>query len=225
MSKTIEILKFLRVTPEKKRLIQVRGRLFTNVDDIPDERVQKVVRQSIAEMVLMAGGYEKLINEGFLEPTKTHFTDPKPLADTDINELLAENKVDQKLGAPKSEDSTLPSTTVNFESKPQNEPILNPNETSQGSLLSRFRNLTGRTPSKPQSSILSLDIAGQINEILQQRLEEDRSFAGRQIELRSARGGDLQFVVDGRFYESVNDIPEESTATLFRNAITEWESG
>ena len=91
-------------------------------------------------------------------------------------------------------------------------------------MLNRFRNLTGRQPEKPQSSILYLDIAGQINEFLQAKATADRSFVGRQVELRSAAGGDLQFIVDGQFYESVNEIPDESAANLFRSAIAEWES-
>ena len=223
MSKTIEILKFLRVTPEKKRLIQVRGKVYTNVDEIPDDRVKQIVRQSIAEMVTMAGGYDRLVDEGLLKPVEKA-PEPQPLEDSDLGQLVEEDRIAQSEAEPAAVKKPV-SPQIDFGAQNQSEFADSPSAKSKnGSLLNRFRNLTGRQPEKPQSSILHLDIAGQINEFLQAKVVENQSFIGRQVELRSAIGGDLQFVVDGRFYESVNEIPDESAANLFRSAIAEWES-
>ncbi|MFK7801903.1 MAG: hypothetical protein AB8G95_09745 [Anaerolineae bacterium] len=239
MSKTIEILKFLRVSPEKKRLIQVRGKLFSTVDDIADERVQHVVRQSIAEMVEMAGGVDRLVEGGYLktadvplaeflseaapetpkapekiEPVAKEAVEVKPTIEPQISEL--KNEVTD-MGQPLPP-TLLPKTEVSSDL------LENQSDSNNGSLLNRFRSLTGRKPEKPKSIVPKLDIAGQINEILQRMIEIDRSYVGRQVELRSAINGDLLFIVDGRSYDSVNDIQDESVANLFRAAIAEWEN-
>ncbi|MFT7585998.1 MAG: hypothetical protein ACI9EW_002427 [Cellvibrionaceae bacterium] len=219
MSKTIEILKFLWVNPDKKRLIQVRGQVYSSVDDISDERVQRVVRQSVADMVQMAGGYEKLIADGFLKASKAQAPES----------FFKETEAKDEMGAPppiESKNINLELTQTNAE-KPL-PPPLNIDQKRQGdvdreSMLNRFRNLTNRKPEEPQSALPTLDIAGQINQVLQERIELDRSFIGRQLELRSTLQGDLLFIVDGRSYESVNDISDEVAASLFRDAIAEWE--
>lgn len=234
MSKTIEILKFLRVSPEKKRLIQVRGKLFSSVDDIPDERVQHVVRQSIAEMVEMAGGIDQLIDGGYLEAPSVPLTEFLGEPDVTPEVVREEVKVDPAVTVDQLkteetnnvekevEKSVLSSLLV--EKDVDRDLLEGTHDSNSGSLLNRFRSLTGRQTETIQSIVPKLDIAGQINDILQGKVEGNQAYVGRQVELRSALNGDLLFIVDGRSFDSVNDIQEESIADLFKAAIAEWES-
>lgn len=230
MSKTIEILKFLRVTPEKKRLIQVRGEIYTAVDDIPDERVRQIVRQSIAEMVTMAGGYERLVADGLLKPAAVAPV-AQPLDDADLADLAAEDQTEPAAVTPAAPVAAPPPVTQPTPVDIYQDPIINPpinnpsqNTANNGSLLNRFRTLAGRQPEQPQESIYKLNIAEQIDRLVQAKLVGNPTFVGRLFELRSTAQGDLQFIVDGRSYDSVNDIPDEAAANLFRSAIAEWEA-
>ncbi|MEM9774945.1 MAG: hypothetical protein AAF902_10210 [Chloroflexota bacterium] len=231
MSKSIEILRYLRFSPEGTNKLRIRGELYEAVDDIPDVRVQKVIKQAIVNMIDMAGGIENLIEEGYLSAPVVLV----PAApETDIDKIDVEppaeieSLIDEPVTEPKNEPAAkiidpadavpLPKLDHDFGlSINDQEPSL-----ASQSFLSRLRGIRGRTPN---NEVLGPppDIASQINTVLQGLVEQDPSFVGRRIEMRSAGRGELVFVVDGQYFEGVSDITDPEAAQIIRKAISIWE--
>lgn len=226
MSKPIEIFRFLKLPPDGKRAMRIRGELVSDVSDIADERVQKVIRRSIAELVKMAGGIDVLIEEGLLEapappPQPPAESAPHIIDPTQITELKEAEQASTKQEATDPLQRSSENEAAFLRSIQDNQ-VEQP-KTADNSLLGRFRTLSGRQPTQPESKP-SLDIASQINTMLQARVTKMPTRVGRQIELRSNLGGELLFMVDGRPYESMAEIPDEEAVGLFRAAISDWEN-
>ena len=228
MSKPIEIFRFLKLPPDGKRAMRIRGELVSDVSNIADERVQKVIRRSIAELVKMAGGLDVLIEEGLLEAPPPP-TPPPPPAESAPNIIdppsIAELKKAEQAATKQVETDAFqksPEVDISFLRSIQDNQIEQP-KTADNSLLGRLRTLSGRQPTQSDPKP-SLDIATQINTMLQARITKMPTLVGRQIELRSNFEGELLFMVDGRPYESMSEIPDEEAVGLFRAAISDWEN-
>lgn len=257
MSKSIEILRYLRFSPDGTSKLRVRGELYESVSDIPDERVQKVIKRSIATMVDMAGGIEQLIEDGYLSaPVVLVPADPADATDFENRAEFVPTVVPPPTSLPVKEVKEIEEDPVAAEpaqktglspTEPPVEPptqAIDPAETvplpklsqdfglslddttpslASQSFLTRLRGLRGRTPN---NEVLGPppDIASQINSILQGLIEQDPSFIGRRVEMRSAGKGELVFVVDGQYFESVSEITDPSAAQIIRSAISTWEN-
>lgn len=240
MSKTIEILRYLKSTSDGETKMRIRGELFSFVDDIPDVRVQRVIRRSIADMVEKAGGIERLMAEGLIdspaEPQEADLSteeliepavEPPALAEraikVDYSEI--EESIEEKpnLNEVNRSDEGMSQSQSAFLNSLRGQETTEP-PSQDNSLIGRFRAIQNRPIPSRDELLPKLDIGSQINEILQAKIEKMPTLADRQIELRSKFGGELVFIVDGESYESVNDIPAGEAADVMRSAIAQWNS-
>jgi len=67
-----------------------------------------------------------------------------------------------------------------------------------------------------------LDMAGQINWILQKKLE-NHPLRARKIRLEGALTGGVHFYIGEQSYEYVDEIPDPEIKALFKEASAEWE--
>ncbi|MEM8857497.1 MAG: hypothetical protein AAGD96_04210 [Chloroflexota bacterium] len=239
MSKSIEILRFLRFSPGGKRKMRIRGELYENVNDIPDERVRRVIKQSIVEMVEMAGGVEQLFEDGFFSElpaqmivdVKPPAIEPEPKtaieAAPTIREVVEDpiEKIKESVEVVHTDlnEGYAPPPALKLNTFPPPTPEPESSLANQ-SFFGRLRGgLRGRTPN-PEVMGPPPDIASQINTILQGMLEQSPQFVGRQVELRSSVNGELVFIVDGRSFDGVSEISDENAAQIIRQAISAWES-
>ncbi len=83
----------------------------------------------------------------------------------------------------------------------------------------------GRAPEKkPEAPPLT--IADHIEEFLQARLRTaSPELQGRKIHIRAALHGGVRIEVDGRFYDAVGDIEDETVRQFVIDAIQGWEAG
>jgi len=71
---------------------------------------------------------------------------------------------------------------------------------------------------------ITLNLAGEIDQMLQDRIQALPEFSRRYIHVSSAPGGALRFQVDGAHYTAVDDIPEPGVRALVHAAIKDWEA-
>ena len=69
----------------------------------------------------------------------------------------------------------------------------------------------------------SLDLAGEIGEIVEEMQVRVPSLAGRSVRIQNAPGGGIQFAIDGIVYPDVDSIPDLDVQALIRAATQEWE--
>jgi FtsZ-interacting cell division protein ZipA len=90
-----------------------------------------------------------------------------------------------------------------------------PQRTADGSRLHQ--------PSAPPQLIPQINLAKEIGEILEEMQKQRSSLAKRSIRLQNAPDGGVRFVIDGRTYTSVGEIPDLEVQALIRDATREWE--
>jgi hypothetical protein len=71
---------------------------------------------------------------------------------------------------------------------------------------------------------ISLNLAEEIDQVLQMHVRASPAFDQRFIHVRSAPDGALRFQVDEGHYSSIDEIPDPQVQALIRSAIAEWES-
>ena len=76
---------------------------------------------------------------------------------------------------------------------------------------------------RPPVFMPHINLAKEIGDILEKLLEEDPALTARSIHLQNTPDGSVTFIVDGRFYSSVTDIPDLEVQALIRTATRQWE--
>jgi hypothetical protein len=71
---------------------------------------------------------------------------------------------------------------------------------------------------------ITLNLAGEIDQLLQIRIAATPEFIGRRIHVTTAPDGALRFQVEGISYTTVDEIPDPQVQTLIRSAIADWEA-
>ena len=227
--------------------MRIRGELYGRVDEIADERVQHVIRKTIADLVDMAGGLEQMIENGYLEgiaageiSLPSHAienSEPKTRLDDDIVEAI---EISPAVDGPRPVNPPTPSKagesqrsaeeSATAEQKAFLEALRNQSSSTaesespkpDGGLLGRLRGISSRSTLESDELLPKLDIGSQINTILQNKITKMPTFSGRHIELRSKLRGELEFIVDGKSYDAVEEIPDDGVKELLQSAITEW---
>ncbi len=200
MQTEIEVMHVLRVPPLGKLVVQVGNQRYTKLEELPAGAVQQRVMAAIGELIAFAGGYQALVDAG-LAPA-IDFAADGSMADALLAERQAAflNTLEQK-----KEETAAPAPP----------PAANPRRLS---LLGR-----AAPPAPPATVTPTMDIAAQINAILQRHLETTPQLTGRRVRLVSGTTGTLQIDVDGRYYENPGQIPDSDVQALIKRALHEWD--
>jgi hypothetical protein len=75
-----------------------------------------------------------------------------------------------------------------------------------------------------QDALISLNLAAEIDQLLQIHVKASPEFSRRFIHVRSAPDGMLRFRVDEGHYSSIDEIPDLQIQALIRATIAEWDS-
>jgi hypothetical protein len=82
-----------------------------------------------------------------------------------------------------------------------------------------------RRRSEAQKPGITLDLADEIERLLQVRLGASPEFSQRHIHISRAADGTLRFSVDGTSYEALEEIPDPEVQAVIRTAIADWDAG
>jgi hypothetical protein len=75
----------------------------------------------------------------------------------------------------------------------------------------------------PDTALPTIDLAREIQEILDEMLARHPSLQGHAVTLQNRPGYGIAFVVDGAIHQEIADIPNPEIRTLIRDATKEWE--
>ncbi len=78
----------------------------------------------------------------------------------------------------------------------------------------------GKKNKSIEPKVPSFNLAGEIDEIVQQKLRQ--ADAGTQVKIQSGAGGMVRFQVGGKIYEAVDQIEDAGIQTIIKSAIDEW---
>jgi hypothetical protein len=81
-----------------------------------------------------------------------------------------------------------------------------------------------RAPSKAKDRAITLDLAQEIEQLLQARLARSPEFSRRYIHVATATDGGLCFDVDGVRYARLEEITDHEVQALIKAAISDWEA-
>ncbi|MEL7433418.1 MAG: hypothetical protein AAFN11_05680 [Chloroflexota bacterium] len=76
---------------------------------------------------------------------------------------------------------------------------------------------------KVENKVEDLDIAGAIEAYLQYKIKHAPEFQKRGIHIRSSYGGGVRIDIEGRTYESVDDVEPLEARAFIKQAIAEWQ--
>lgn len=86
-----------------------------------------------------------------------------------------------------------------------------------------LRELTQPRPATASAFVPQVNLAREIGDIVEELQARTPSLANNTIRLQNAAGGGVVFIVDGRIYRNLADIPNEEVKTLIRAATRQWE--
>ncbi len=76
----------------------------------------------------------------------------------------------------------------------------------------------------PNAAAAELDLAGQIEVFLQQKLTHSPEFSSRGLHVHSAPGGGVQIEVDGQTFLSVEEVSDPDVRAYLQQTIAEWQA-
>jgi hypothetical protein len=81
-----------------------------------------------------------------------------------------------------------------------------------------------RRRSEAQERSITLNLASEIDQMLQIRIRASPEFSGRYVRVADTPDGGLRFEVDGARYSGLDEIPDPQVRALVRAAISDWEA-
>jgi hypothetical protein len=194
MKGEMTILSALRVPPNARLVVQAAGGRLESLSEV-HAAVRQQLLAAVGELVAFAGGYQALVEAG--------------VAPAIIREKP--ETVKQK----------------NAEMDPQQSAFLSSLE-NQSEVLKSSLPMANESKSTPivdgeGETETMLNLAEEIDIILQRNLAQHPSLSSRSIHLETGLDGLLQIEVDGLYYGSVEEIQDQQVKNAINQARRDWE--
>ncbi len=219
-----ELLRLLRQPDSGQLVVEVAGQQFYKLTDIPDKEVGQYILKLAANLLSFTNGM--IETEAGLKSVYNPKLDttPHPLTLTPV--------------APQKPAVTVPPPKPVQPERPPAEPspIPQPPPEAQVAFLASLqtqsskaatppprRGLLGRTRTSAQPILPGLNLAEEINKIVQARLAISPLATNTKIEITSDPGGGIRIKVNGIPYASPEDVPDAEARELIKASIKQWE--
>ena len=181
-------------------VVEVGGQRYRHLFDIRDGEIGQQVLNTINHLVAFSKGHESRVPL----PSSRFLQDVSPSPAPITTPFLAGEDVEEQ--------SQALFDQLQQQSQPQ--------KTSRITMDP----VPFRRRSESDAGAISLNLAGEINRLLQIRVKASPEFSQRLIQVSNAPDGGLRFRVDGARYDGIDQIPDPQIQSLIRAAITEWEA-
>jgi hypothetical protein len=216
--RTVELLRLLRDSRSGQLIVEIGGQRYSKLADITDKEIGQYILKLAAHLlaftngvIMTAAGMKSLpvSKVGDLpEPIVDTPALPPPIQASPASPPPVEPQPEPAKAPPEVEAAFLASLRS---SSPSAEPP------KRGGLLG-----LGRAP-QPAPTLPQLNLAEEINDIVQARLRYSPLAESHHVEISSDLHGGIRFKVNGQYYGSLDDIPDSAIKDLIRASIKEWE--
>ncbi|MEM7115639.1 MAG: hypothetical protein AAF614_24570 [Chloroflexota bacterium] len=98
MRDEIEVMRVLRLPPMGKLAVEAKNQRYDTLADVPDKKMQQLIKTAVGELVAFAGGYQTLVDAGVAPPLAANPTTPSeaaavPASNSDIRPVARETAV------------------------------------------------------------------------------------------------------------------------------------
>lgn len=196
MEKEIEVMRITRVPPMGKLVVWVGDQSYDKLSDVPNQALRQRLMAAIGELIVFADGYETLVDAGLAPPPSVT---PAASPHQPIAKSIEERKAAFMASIEKQQLETR----------------------SQAG-----DQLAATVPAMPESdpnSPVAVDLAAQINAILERKVADNPLLHGRTIQLRQDPLKGITIFVDGQYYGSPDEIDDPLVRKTIRDAAREWE--
>jgi hypothetical protein len=185
-------------------VVEIEGQRYRRLFDVRNGVIGRRVLEIISRLVAFSKGQESRVAASpALQPARDVAQATAP--STAIAAPLADVVVEEQAQA--------------FVEKLQQEPEVKPRALHISTDPVPFRR---RGPA--QEAHITLNLAGEIDQMLQIRVKASPEFSQRYIRVANAPDGGLRFDVDGARYSGLDEIPDSQVQALIRAAISDWEA-
>lgn len=196
----VEVFRILRVGPLKQLVVEVSGKRYRKLAEIQDGTAGRRVLLALQELGDFVGPYgqQALPEMHRFAQLEVRSVQGKPIP-TEAQERFLD-----ELGEP-----TPPEAAA--EPRPG---------------VMDFLRRGVRRPPQGTTEAAEPQLPSMVDEmevLLQERLARLPDMAGRRIHFRCDSAGELQIEVDGLSYQTPEEVPDPTVATLLRTTIKEWE--
>lgn len=211
-----ELLRLLR-DPQGQLIVEIAGRRYTKLAEIADKEIGQYILKLAAHFLAFTNGM--IATDAGLK------TFPAPKAGQVPTPPTAPVQAAPPSSAPVPPVPVQPAPVqpappevemaflTSLRAKPAAEPASPPR-----------RGFFGRSkPAGPEPLLPALNLAQQINEIVQARLRYSPLAATTRLEITSDPGGGILINVNGRLYHGADEIPQPEVKELIQASIKEWE--
>jgi len=215
----VELLRLLRDPQSGQFIVEVAGQHYAKLASVTDKKVGQYILKLTAHLLAFTNGV--IITGAGMK--SIHY--PKDL-----------KEVPMPLGPSRTSAPQPPAPPQKMkpdraERPPSPKPLPQPEPPSLGSLQlpptppPQPSGLLGRVaqPPPPPASLPGLNLAEEINDIVQARLRYSPLAANTQVEITSDYHGGIRIEVNNQFYSSPDEVPDPDVKELIKASIKEWE--
>jgi hypothetical protein len=220
----VELLRLLRDPQSGQLMVEIAGRRYTKLAEIADKEIGQYILKLAAHLLAFTNGM--IATDAGLKSL------PAPKVGETPMPVAAPTPVSQLPGPAAGSGQSQPAMV---------QPSFTPQPASpiEAALLASIRaqsaapqpppppqrrGLFGRPKPAPAEPLLpELNLAAQINDIVQARLRYSPLVPTTQLQITSDPGGGILINVNGAVYRGPEDIPHPEVKELIKASIKEWE--
>lgn len=212
-----ELLRLLRQPESGQLVVEIAGQQFTKLAEIKDRKLGQFVLRLVAQLLAFTGG--AILTESGVKSVGAPPAVPLPEPPfTPVRRATAsppaKGTADRlSVASPVEVEARLLSSL----SAPPAPPV------SKGGGMLGFGAKPKPASAPAASDLLQLDLAGEINNVVQKNLARSPLADSNRVEITGNLSGGLRILVNQQVYGSPEDIPDEAVKKLIKDSIKEWE--
>jgi len=210
----VELLRLLRDPQTGQLIVAVGNQQYTKLVDVTDKRIGQFILKLAAHLLAFTNGV--IFTEGGTKSVDRPKAGPVPVPPVTPNVTKDSAPQPAKPAVPKAPPEVEAAFLASLQQ--QTAPASSPE-------LPKKRGFFGRItePEAPPPALPGLNLAEEINDIVQTRLRYSPLVNSTKIEITADPGGGIRIQVNDQFFASPDDVTDESARELIKAAIKEWE--
>ena len=222
----VELLRLLRNPQSNQLVVEITGQQYTKLADVTDKKIGKFILQVTAHLLAFTNGVivtdagMKSVYKPRVGEVPPPIEPPNDSVSLSIRPPVTPSKAEANPPNPSPMiPKPPPEAEAAFLASIQEAPPIPLNITP------KKRGLLGRVtqPDPPPANIPGLNLAEEINDIVQARLRYSPLAATNHIEITTDLSGRIRIEVNDKFYSSPDDISDPEIKALIQASIKEWE--